>query len=162
MALERLECGQESESDILRIIGEVRDVFENHFDRTWFSLLIDDMPMDMRTVREIRHVVSLKRIFPGEEKEIWQGVRDLEDFITHVRRFLLPMLRERLRISRLFPAQRVSDRTQLIIRTFVAFTFPYNLERLRVLTVKLKNRLLFHYPFLTPDATLGPDGRSSS
>ncbi len=159
--LEDLESGREAESEIIAIIGEVRDVFENHFDRTWFSLLIDDMPMDVGTVREIRHVVSLKRIYPGEEREIWRGVRDLEDFIVHVRRFLLPMIKERLRVSWLFPAQRVNDRTQLIIRTFVAFTFPYNLERLRVLTLKLRNRLLFHYPFLSADATLGPDGRSS-
>jgi hypothetical protein len=158
-ALAQLECGQESESEILRLLGEVREVFENHFDRTWFSILIDDMPIDLRSVREIRHIVSLKRIFPGEEKEIWQGVRDLEEFIANVRRFLLPMLRERLRVSRLYPAQRVKDRTQLIIRAFVAFTFPYNLERLRVLTSKLKSRLLFHYPFLSPDATLRPDGR---
>jgi hypothetical protein len=156
--LEALECGRETESEILGIIGEIRDVFENHFDRTWFSLLIDDMPIDLRTVREIRHVVSLKRIYDGEEKEIWQGVRDLEEFVTHVRRYFLPLLRERLRISRLFPAQRVTDRTQLIIRTFVAFTFPYNLERLRILTSKLKARLLFHYPFLETGATLAPDG----
>jgi hypothetical protein len=158
IALQLLECGKDTESELLGIISELRDVFENHFDRTWFSLLIDDMPIDLRTVREIRHVISLKRIYPGEEKEIWQGVRDLEDFATHVRCFLLPMLRERLRISRLFPAERVNDKTQLIIRTFVAFTFPYNLERLRVLTLKLKERLLVHYPFLLSGVTLGADG----
>ena len=154
IVLERTESARKTEPELLGIIGELRDVFENHFDRTWFSLLLDDIPLDPRTVREIRHVVSLKRIYPGEEREIWQGVRDLEEFINNVRRFLLPMLRERLRVSRLFPADRVTDRTQLIIRTFVAFTFPYNLERLRILTVKLKNRLLFHYPFLRTGATL--------
>jgi hypothetical protein len=43
---------------------------------------------------------------------------------------------------------RVRDAQQYTLRKFVAFTFPYNLERLRRLTLKLKSRLLFHYPFL--------------
>ena len=134
--------------EILRIISDVREVFEHHFDRTWFSMLIDGMPVDVRTVRGIRQMVSLRSLFPGEEWEIWQGVQELEVFIAHVKRFLLPVLKERLGISWLFPQRRVRDRGQYIIRKFVAFTFPYNLERLRVLTEKLKACLLLHYPFL--------------
>ncbi len=134
--------------EILKIIADVREVFENHFDRTWFSMLIDGMPVDLRTVRGIRLMVSLRSIFPGEEWEIWQGVQELEIFVSHVKRFLLPVLKERLGISWLFPQRRVRDRGQYLIRKFVAFTFPYNLERLRVLTEKLKSTLLFHYPFL--------------
>jgi hypothetical protein len=34
------------------------------------------------------------------------------------------------------------------LRKFVAFTFPYNLERLRRLTQKLKATLLLYYPYL--------------
>jgi hypothetical protein len=143
LALHAPDIPVSSDSEILHIIAEVRDVFENHFDRTWFALLIDS-----RTIREIRTLVSLRSIFPGEEWEILQGVEDLEAFIGHVKRFLLPALRERLGISWLMPARRTRDRTQLIIKKFVAFTFPYNLERLRVLTEKLKASLLFHYPFL--------------
>jgi hypothetical protein len=134
--------------EILGIIADVRDVFENHFDRTWFSMLIDGMPVDMRTVRSIRQMVSMRSVFPGEEWEIWQGVQELEVFIAHVKRFLLPVLKERLGISWLIPQRRVRDRSQYLIRKFVAFTFPYNLERLRVLSEKLKSSLLFHYPFL--------------
>jgi hypothetical protein len=65
-----------------------------------------------------------------------------------VKRFLLPVLRERLGISWLFPHKRIRDQRQIILRKFVAFTFPYNLERLRRLNETLKARLLFHYPFL--------------
>jgi hypothetical protein len=42
----------------------------------------------------------------------------------------------------------VKDTQQYIIRKFVAFTFPYNLERLRRLTLRLKSSLLLYYPFL--------------
>lgn len=148
IALRAPDITSAQDNEILRIIGEVRDVFENNFDRTWFALLIDGMPIDTRTIREIRTLVSLRAIYPGEEWEVWQGVEDLEEFIGHVKCFLLPVLKERLGISWLAPGKRARDKTQLIISKFVAFTFPYNLERLRVLTEKLKASLLFHYPFL--------------
>jgi hypothetical protein len=137
------------DTEILRIIGRLRDVFENNFDRTWFSLIIDGMPIDFRTVRDIRELVSLTSLYPGEERQIFQGVAELERFHQTVKRFLLPVLKERLGISWLFPQRRVHDAQQYILRKFVAFTFPYNLERLRRLTQELKACLLSYYPFLT-------------
>ena len=137
-----------AEQEILSLLGELKDVFENHFDRTWFSLIIDGVPIDLRTMRDIRDVVSLTSVYPGEEWQIYQGVQELETFCQTVRRFLLPVLKERLGISWLFPARRVRDARQYIVRKFVAFTFPYNLERLRRLTQRLKTSLLLHYPFL--------------
>jgi hypothetical protein len=146
--LETIDYQFTRDAELLKLIGELRDVFENHFDRTWFSLIIDGMPIDFRTVRDIRELVSLTSIYPGEEWQIFQGVQELETFHRTVKRFLLPVLKERLGISWLFPQKRVRDAQQYILRKFVAFTFPYNLERLRRLTQKLKSSLLSHYPFL--------------
>jgi hypothetical protein len=146
--LETIDYQFARDTELLKLIGELRDVFENHFDRTWFSLIIDGMPIDFRTVRDIRGLVSLTSIYPGEEWQIFQGVQELETFHRTVKRFLLPVLKERLGISWLFPQKRVRDAQQYILRKFVAFTFPYNLERLRRLTQKLKSSLLSHYPFL--------------
>ena len=136
------------DTEILKLITELKDVFENHFDRTWFSLIIDGMPIDFRTVRDIRELVSLTTIYPGEERQIYQGVLELETFHQTVKRFLLPVLKERLGISWLLPQKKVRDAQQYVLRKFVAFTFPYNLERLRRLTQKLKASLLLYYPFL--------------
>lgn len=151
----RLEAEFEAErrrdSEILRLIAQLREVFENHFDRTWFSVIIDGMPVDMHTVREIRLLVSLTSLYPGEETLLWQGIEELETFIRTLKRFLLPVLRERLGISWLFPHRRVRDRSQYILRALVAFTLPYNLERLRHLTQKLRICLLSHYPHLAEE-----------
>lgn len=147
-ALQTIEQQSLRDTEILRLIGELKEVFENHFDRTWFSLIIDGMPIDFRTVRDIRELVSLTSLYPGEERQLFQGVQELENFHKTVKRFLLPVLRERLGISWLFPQKRVRDTQQYILRKFVAFTFPYNLERLRRLTQNLKSCLLLYYPFL--------------
>ncbi len=147
-ALQSIDQQSQRDTEILRVIGELKEVFENHFDRTWFSLIIDGMPIDFRTVRDIRELVSLTSLYPGEEWQLFQGVQELETFHRTVKRFLLPVLKERLGISWLFPQKRVRDAQQYILRKFVAFTFPYNLERLRRLTQKLKSCLLLYYPFL--------------
>ena len=141
--------GQDTpEADILRLLGELRDVFENQFDRTWFSLIIDGMPIDFHTVRVIHELVSLTALYPGEEWQIFHGVLELETFCRTVKRFVLPVLKEKLGVSWLLPQKRVRDTQQYVLRKFVAFTFPYNLERLRRLTHKLKACLLLHYPYL--------------
>jgi hypothetical protein len=146
-----LELQARRDADLLRRIGVVRDIFENSFDRTWFSVIIDGLPIDFRTVREIRQMVSLTALYPGEEWQIWQGVLELETFILTVRRQLLPVLRERLGISWLFPGRRVRDRHQILLRKLVAFTFPYNLERLRAATLRLKDGLLSYYPRISEE-----------
>ena len=133
---------------LLKLIHITRDLFENHFDRTWFSLIIDGLPIDFRTVREIRELVSMESIHPGDERVIYQGVLELEQFVRHVRQFLLPDLKERLRVSCLFPDRMVKDKTAYIIRRFVVYTFPYNLQRLAYLAGELKSHLLRKYPYL--------------
>ena len=143
-----LEVQTRRDTDLLRLIGKVREIFENNFDRTWFSIIIDGLPIDFRTVREIREMVSLKTLYPGEEWDIFQGVLELETFVLTVRRQLLPVLRERLGISWLFPGRRVRDRNQALLRRLVAITFPYNLERLRLAAEHLKEGLLLYYPRL--------------
>jgi len=138
--------GGTAETEILRILSEVREVFESHFDKTWVGQLLEEIPLDSHALREIRHVISLRRIYPGEESDVWQGVLDLEHFTSQVKLFLLPMLRERLGICGLSPERRFVSKTDLIIRKFIAFAFPYNLERLSVLTARLRECLLLHYP----------------
>lgn len=149
IALHPAGPGFAERAEIIRLIGELRDVFENNFDRTWFSLILDGIPIDLRTVRNIRGLVSLTSVYPGEEWQILRGIEELEAFHATVKRFLLPVLKERLGISWLLPQKRVRDPHQYILRKFVAFTFPYNLERLRRLTLRLKAKLLLHYPSLS-------------
>lgn len=147
-ALEQITHEYTRDVEILKLIAELKDVFENYFDRTWFSLLIDGMPVDYRTMRDIRELVSVTSLAPGEEWQVFQGVLELETFSLTVKRFLLPVLKERLGISWLIPQMRVRDTQQYILKKFVAFTFPYNLEKLRRLTAKLRAILLLYYPFL--------------
>ncbi len=149
--LEALENDRLSSLDrdrLLIIIRKIREVFEDHFDRTWLAIIIDGLPIDFRTIRQIRLLVSLQSIHDGDERALYHAVSELEQFIIHVRRYLLPGLKERLGVSGLVPDKIVKDKQQYIIRRFVAYTFPYNLDKLSHLTFELKNHLRLLFPLI--------------
>ena len=150
--LERKELIDQSNETLLPLIRKIRRVFEDHFDRTWFAIIIDGLPIDFRTIRIIRELVGLQSIHVGDEWFIYQAVVELSRFSLLIRKFLLPVLKERLGVSGLMPHRVVRDRTQYILRRFVAYTFPYNLERLEVLTGQLRSSLLSAYPSLEPQS----------
>ncbi|MCK5008438.1 MAG: hypothetical protein KAR73_13695 [Spirochaetales bacterium] len=148
--LEQKDLSDQNNETLLPVIRKIRQVFEDHFDRTWFSIIIDGLPFDFRTIRIIRELATLQSIHVGDEWFIYQAVVELSRFILLIRKFLLPVLKERLGVSGLLPHKIVRDRSQYILRRFVAYTFPYNLERLEALTVELRGQLLCTYPSLEP------------
>jgi len=141
---------ESSNAALVPLIRRIRRVFEDHFDRTWFAIIIDGLPIDARTVRMIRELVSLESIHVGDEWFIYQAMLELNRFVLLVRKFLLPVLKERLGVSGLVPHRMVRDRTQYILRRFVAYTFPYNLQRLEELAAELREEMLGVYPALQP------------
>ncbi|UCF95810.1 MAG: hypothetical protein JSV89_11555 [Spirochaetaceae bacterium] len=150
--LEQKELIDQSNTTLLPLIRKIRQVFEDHFDRTWFAIIIDGLPIDFRTIRMIRELVGLQSIHVGDEWFIYQAVVELSRFSLLIRKFLLPVLKERLGVSGLIPHRIVRDRTQYILRRFVAYTFPFNLERLEALTAELRTQLLDTFPTLEPPA----------
>ena len=140
----------QNNASLIPLIRRIRRVFEDHFDRTWFGIIIDGLPIDTRTVRIIRELVSLESIHLGDEWFIYQAMLELNRFVLLVRKFLLPVLKERLGVSGLAPDRLVRDRSQYILRRFVAYTFPYNLQRLEELAVELREEMLGVYPALQP------------
>ena len=143
----RPELDPSSES-VLPVIRTIRQVFEDHFDRTWFSVVVDGLPIDFRTIRVIRGLVALESVHRGDEWFIYEAVLELERFVVLARQYLLPVLKERLGVSGLVPDRMVRDRTQYILRRLVVYTFPFNLQRLSELSRILKDRLLDHFPSL--------------
>jgi hypothetical protein len=146
--IERREVIDQSNERILPLIRKIRRVFEDHFDRTWFAIIIDGLPIDFRTIRMIRELVGLESIHVGDQWFIYQAVVELSRFSLLIRKFLLPVLKERLGVSGLMPDRIVRDRYQYILRRFVAYTFPYNLERLEALTADLRASLVSAFPEL--------------
>ena len=67
--LEQKNLIDQNNETLLPVIRKIRQVFEDHFDRTWFSIIIDGLPFDFRTIRIIRELATLQSIHVGDESK---------------------------------------------------------------------------------------------
>ncbi len=122
-------------------LQEIAVLFRSHFDQNWLLLLLERFPIDAVAMNEIRELMHHDATFLEPER-LATRLALLEGYIVHLRRYLLPGLREKLGISGLLPpSRRVWGREQLLLRRLVAYTFPYNLARLERLASQLKRVL---------------------
>jgi hypothetical protein len=135
---------------MIEIIEDIRFVFETYFEGTWFSVLLNDLPLETRTMREIKNLISLHFFRPGDEYSVREGVREMESFITCIQKSLLPVIKDKLGVSGFTQRKRQMDEYQYILRQFVLYTFPHNLNRLLQLTEELKVYLFANYPEMIP------------
>jgi hypothetical protein len=122
-------------------LGEISELFRSQFDQSWLLLLLERFPVDAVAMNEIRELMRHDASFL-EPDRLAARLALLQGFIQHLRRCLLPGLREKLGISGLLPpSRRAWGREQMLLRRLVAYTFPYNLERLARLAAQLEQIL---------------------
>jgi len=142
---------------ILTTLRELRFEFEKNFDQSWFFLIIETLPISLRTMREIRELFDFKTLCSRDIDEIQAKILELEKFIKAVRDFLLPRVKEKLNISHLDPERMVDDKKQQLLRRFVASNLPFNINRLYELNQRLKNDIKLYQLSITPEAESLPD-----
>jgi hypothetical protein len=121
----------------VRQLGELRDHFDAYFDTGWFGVLLEGSPIHFTVIKEIRAALARHTLYPEDEAALRYGVTLLEQFTSGLRRYLLPVLRERLGISRLRANPPRLSADEYVYRQLVAQTFPHNLDRLEELTTRL-------------------------
>ena len=126
------------------IISDMRLLFEKYFDQTWFSIILDDLPMEARTVREIRSMTDLNFIHPGDEVRIDIGIKALDLFIYNIRKFLMPVIKDKLGLSPFNRYRADMDERTYVMRKLVLNNLPYNLSSLEAFTGELKESLREH------------------
>ncbi len=122
-------------------LRRIAELFHSQFEQNWLLLLLERYPMDAVAMNEVRGLMRRDTAFL-EPARLAQGLAVLDGYTQHLRRCLLPGLREKLGISGLLPrARSVWGREQLLLRRLVAYTFPFNLERLELLAAQLRQAL---------------------
>lgn len=122
-------------------IQELRHVFESNFDQSWFLVIIESLPLTIKNIREIRELLYSDIINTVNLQNIKEKIKNLETFILVIREYLLPVIKEKLQISYLAPKNIVYDRDKFVLRQFIAYTLPHNLNKLNTLTKQLKSNL---------------------
>ncbi len=134
-----VDVATESASTIslLTAIAALREHFSRHFDRGWLAMIIDDLPIDFTTLRQIRQLLTVTEVHPEDLDSVRFGAEQLRHFAVGLRRYLLPVLKERLGVSELLPTRPRFDDAQRLHRQLLCLSFPYNLTRLEELTTEL-------------------------
>jgi hypothetical protein len=122
---------------LLTSIAALREHFRKHFDRGWLAMIIDDLPIDFTTLRQIRQLLSITEIHPEDLETLRFGAGQLQQFAGGLRRHLEPVLKERLGVSGLLEHRPRLTETERVHRQLLCLSFPYNLSRLEELTSEL-------------------------
>ncbi len=136
-----LEIKSRNQYKIRNTLNELKNNFYDNFDKAWFYLVIDGLPIDLKNIKAIKELF-IEYVFFDDMNELFQLILKLEYFIQHVRKYLLPVIKEKLRISHLHPNLLVKDKNLYIKRSLISYVLPFNLDRLNQLKVKLKDYAL--------------------
>ena len=126
---------------ILARVAGIRSSFNNNFENPWFFMLLEGIPIDPILLKDIRDFIRIDEVWAVDEERAAEGIRYLEIFLLTLRRYLLPCIKERLRISNLKPESLVRDPDQLAIRKLVAYSVPLKVDILEDLVKSFKREL---------------------
>jgi hypothetical protein len=122
----------------LDLIAAIRELYLRHFDNGWFMTILERHSFNRLYLNDIKRLIELTALYPGDYYRLRDGVRALTEFIGFCRRCVLPVLRDELGLSGFDPAGHRDDPTTQVVKGFFAYTFPANLEQLSELTGRLR------------------------
>lgn len=121
-------------------ISQIRELYESQFDRPWFSVFLEDFPLDSQSFQDIHYLFTIHLPTRWDIPVINRGIVALENYVELVRELVLPHVSrmftsgENIKLGRMSLDMRVQ-------RKLVASVLPKNLERLEGLLNELKLRV---------------------
>jgi hypothetical protein len=124
-----------------RIIDELRELYLGHFDNHWFISLLEANAFNSSRLRYIHNMLEIQSVYSTETAVFTDAIETLKDLILTSKRYLLPALRDKLKVSGLYKNRSSESKEELVMRDLFSYTFPHNLQRLEELTLNLKENL---------------------
>ncbi|MBN2531268.1 MAG: hypothetical protein JXB88_00175 [Spirochaetales bacterium] len=130
--------GYTEERTLSLLIKELFELLTFYFSQNWFLILLEDIPGNEPDMHEILGLLSYQTISLEDRQKLKDIIILLDHLVSIIKRFLLPVIREKLRISGLVPEKQLKDRDERIRNGFIASVFPDNLERISLISDKIK------------------------
>ncbi|MCD6343303.1 MAG: hypothetical protein J7L76_05915 [Spirochaetaceae bacterium] len=110
-------------------ISWIRNVYQEHFDRSWFTSAFREPLMEPRQFQDIRHALSLTSPTIWDLPVLHRGVTALKIYTEIIRCSVLPKVKDIFGFSSMsFGYKDTSD--SRLHRRLVVYTLPLNLDRL--------------------------------
>ncbi len=129
------------ETALFRVLDEIRHIFTLCFENPVTAIIIRDLPIDFKTFRDVRNLLSIDSFSSDTIVLIETGIDELEQLIKDMKKFFLPHAKELMGVSNLHPKNKILQKDQWTLRKLIICTFPDNLNRLDALTGELKTIL---------------------
>ncbi|MBN2739107.1 MAG: hypothetical protein JXR70_19160 [Spirochaetales bacterium] len=126
-------------SILLPLIKELNEMFSQFFDQTWFYILIDNTDIEQRTLSDILSLLSQEYKLVENNEKLTDLTLLLSKLYSEVSQQVLPVIRERLRISGFQKENIEFGDNEYIRRVLIAKVFPDNLKRLEEIIKRLRN-----------------------
>jgi hypothetical protein len=130
-------------------ISQIRNVYQEHFDRSWFTSAFREFPMDARQLQDIRHALSLTAPTIWDLPVLHRGVTALKEYTRMIRRNVLPRAKEMFGYSTNRGPGYKDTADSRLQRRLIIYTLPLNLDRLTAHVQEL-DRLLPPIPTYMP------------
>ena len=117
-------------AELLSRMAALKETFERNFEIPWFLALLEGLPVDPMLIKDIRAFLKIDETWAVTEARTREGIHNLELFVLTLRHYLLPCIKEKLRISPLRPEMMITDRDQRAIRALVAYSMPLKITML--------------------------------
>ncbi len=129
-------------------ISQIRNVYQEHFDRSWFTSAFREPLIESYQFQDIRHALSFTSPTIWDLPVLHRGVSALKVYTGIIRRNVLPRVKDMFAYSTSGTGymDTVDSRLQ---RRLVIYTLPLNLERLSSHVLEL-DRLLPPIPTSMP------------
>lgn len=122
------------------ILSEIRSLYREQFDRSWFTSTLGDIRMEASGLQDIRHALNLTSPTVWDLPVLHRGLSALKQYVRLVRRNILPEAGRYAGFSPLASGFKQGSYEQLN-RRLAIYTLPLNLNRLSGLVDKLEEHL---------------------
>ncbi len=123
------------------ILNQIRELYTNFFDQSWFSLFLNDFPMSPGQFHDIRSTLSLDAPKSTDIPILHHGISALEIYIQLLKEIVIPKISD-IRSTRYggrrFDAMSLETKTK---REIIVYLLPRNIAQLDSLVNSLKQAL---------------------
>ena len=124
-------------TDGYNILTEIKEIYNQFFNKSYLSGIIEELPADKSKMHSLYHILNTSFFSRNDTRILLDAVIYLEYFIMIINHYLLPELKDRLGISGFF--RRIpTGSDEFVIKSFIYYAFPSNLNKLILLTEELK------------------------
>ena len=101
------ECGRKTLSPMIK---EIYQLLKFYFNQNWFLHSLEELPGNLSDMHEIHGLLSAQNISIEDTKQLQHIIILLDHFVHVIKIYLLPFLREKLRISGLVPEKQLKNK----------------------------------------------------